>query len=121
MGAAAGIDRILWLMKKTGVKLPQGPEPQIFLAQLGNLAKRKSLKLIEEFRKAKIPILESLGRDSLKAQLALADKDGVRYTLILGQKEALQGTIIIRRMDTGGQKEVKLDKVIKEMKKILKK
>ena len=121
VGAAAGIDRILWLMKKTAARLPQESEPQIFLAQLGNLAKRKSLKLIEEFRKAKIPILESLGRDSLKAQLTLADRDGVKYTLILGQKEALRETIIIRSMKTGEQKEVKLDKLIKEVKKILKK
>jgi hypothetical protein len=29
-------------------------DPQIFLAQLGQLAKRKSLKLFEEFRSAKI-------------------------------------------------------------------
>ncbi len=121
VGAAAGIDRIVWLMKKESVKLPQEAETQIFLAQLGNLAKRKSLKLIEEFRKAKIPILESLGRDSLRAQLAIADKEGVKYTLILGQKEALQETIIIRHMTSGEQKEVKLEKLIKEVKKILKK
>lgn len=121
VGAAMGIERILWLMKKESIKLLAGAERQIFLAQLGNLAKRKALKLVEDFRKAKIPILESLGRDSLRAQLAIADKAGVKYTLILGQKEALEKTIIVRRMKNGEQKEVGLDKVVKEMKKLLKK
>lgn len=121
VGAAGGIDRILWLLKKTSSSYQPTPEPEVFLAQLGSLAKRKSLKLIEEFRKAKIPVLESLGRDSLRAQLAIADKAGVKYTLILGQKEALRKTIIVRRMTSGAQKEVELEKIVKEMKKSLKK
>ncbi len=120
VGAAGGIDRIIWLMKKRAIRFPRKTKPKIFLAQLGSLAKRKTFKLMEEFRKAEIPVLESLSRDSLRAQLAIADRSGVDYTLILGQKEALGGTIIIRHMATGKQKEVKLEKVIKEMKKALK-
>jgi histidyl-tRNA synthetase len=41
--------------------------------------------------------------------------------LILGQKEALEEAIIIRDMKTGRQETVKLDKVVKEMEKYLKK
>lgn len=121
VGASAGIERIINLMKTKAIKLPHPPAPKVYLAQLGNLAKRKSLKLMEDFRKAKIQVAESLGRDSLKAQLKIADKVGAEYTLILGQKEALEGTIIIRDMATGRQETVKLEKVVGEMKKRLKK
>ena len=76
---------------------------------------------MEEFRKAKIQIAESLGRDSLKVQMSRADKLGVRFTLILGQREALDNTIVIRRMDNGTQETVKFDKTIEEIKKRLKK
>ena len=120
-GGAAGIERIVASMKEKKIRLPKQILPKIFLAQLGKLAKRRSLKLFEDFRKAKIPVAESFGRDSLKAQLARANKVGARYTLILGQKEALEGTIIIRDMKTGRQKTVKLKKVIAETKKRLKK
>jgi histidyl-tRNA synthetase len=120
-GGASGIERIISLMKQKGIEFPPPVFPKIFLAQLGNLAKRKSLKLLEDFRKAKILIAESFGRDSLKAQLSRANKIGVKYTLILGQKEALEGTIIIRDMATGKQEIVKLDKVVGEVKKRLKK
>lgn len=120
-GAAAGIERIISLMKSQEVKFPKEQETQIFLAQLGSLAKRKSLKLLGDFRKAKIMVAESFGRDSLKAQLNRADKIRTRYTLILGQKEALEGVIIIRDMSNGKQEIVKIDKVVSEMRKRLKK
>lgn len=121
VGIAGGIDRIMILMKNKGIKVPQKQAPKVFLAQLGNLAKRKTLKLVEEFRKVKIPLYFSLGRDSLRAQLKIADKVNVDYSLILGQQEALADSIIIREMKTGRQKEVKLNKVVEEVKKRLKK
>ncbi len=116
-GAAGGIDRIINLMKSREVKgSKEVQEPKIFLAQLGQLAKRKSLKLFEEFREAKIPVAESFSKDSLKTQLKTADKMNIRWVLIFGQKEALEDFITLRDMNTGIQKEIKLDKVVREMK-----
>jgi len=120
-GGAMGIERVNLLIKGKEGRTPKTVAPQIFLAQLGPVAKRKSLKLFEDFRKAKIRIAETFGKDSLKAQLIAADKLEVRYTLLLGQKEVLEGTIIIRDMKTGKQDIVKFDKVLKEIKKRLKK
>ena len=121
VGGAAGIERIVNLLKERNIKLHEQPAPKIFLAQLGDLAKRKSLKLIEDFRQEKILVAETFGRDSLKAQLTRAHKLGVKYTLILGQKEALEGSIIVRDMESGKQEIVKLNKVVEEVKKRLKK
>ena len=121
VGGAGGIERIIQLMKTKAIRFPKEKPAEVFLAQLGDLAKRKSLKLIEDFREAKILVGESLGRDSLKAQLKMADRGGAKYTLILGQKEALEGNVIIRDMTTGRQESVKLEKVVSEMKKRLKK
>ena len=120
VGGAAGVERIVSLMKTRGIKTPSVVRPRIFLAQLGKLAKRKSLKLFEEFRKAKISLAESFGRDSLKAQLHLADRLKAEYALIIGQKEALEGTVLIRDMKTGKQEMVKLEKVVKETQRKLK-
>jgi len=120
-GAAAGVERIIDLMKSQDVKFAKETKPKIFLAQLGELAKRKSLKLLKNFRKAKIKVAESFGRDSLKAQLNRANKFEVDYTLILGQKEALENVVIIRDMRSGKQEVVKIDKIISELKKKLKK
>ncbi len=116
-GAAAGMERIISLMKTREMKTgPKQEEPKIFLAQLGQMAKRKSMKLFEEFRDAKIPVAESFSKDSLKAQLRTANKMNIKWVLIFGQKEALEEFITLRDMETGVQKEIKLDKVVEEMK-----
>ena len=122
-GAALGVERIIGEMKERKQKGPSSLSfsSPVFIVQLGNLAKRKSLKLIEEFRAAKIPIAESLSKDSIKTQLRIADKLGASYTLILGQKEALDGIIIVRDMASGKQDIVKLDRAVKEIKKRLRK
>ncbi|HCM36535.1 MAG: histidine--tRNA ligase [Candidatus Wildermuthbacteria bacterium RIFCSPLOWO2_02_FULL_47_9c] len=120
-GAAAGVERIVSFLKEMEFAAAPAPVARIFLAQLGDLSKKKSLRLLEEFRKAKIQIAESLGRDSLRTQLARADKLEVEYTAILGQKEVLDGTIVLRKMDTGEQETLKLEKVVEEIKERLRK
>jgi histidyl-tRNA synthetase len=121
IGGAMGIERVIATIKSKKIKTQKPSNPPIFLAQLGIMAKRKSLKLLEDFRKVKIQVAESFGRDSLKAQLKIADRLGVKYTLLLGQKEVLEGTVIIRDMQIGRQETVKLEKVVREMQKRLKK
>lgn len=120
-GGAMGVERVIELMKASQIQLRKAIAPQVFLAQLGALAKRKSLKLMEDFRKEGIAVAESLGRDSLKAQLKAADKMEVKYTLILGQMEVLAGNIIVRDMFGGGQEKIKLEKAVEEIAKRLKK
>jgi len=116
-GTGIGVSRIMELMLEKEIKVVSKEEKaEIFLAQLGQLAKRKSLKLFEEFRAEKIPVVESFSKDSLGAQLKAADKMGVKWVLIFGQKEALEDFITLRDMETGVQTEIKLDKVVEEMK-----
>lgn len=120
-GGAMGIERVVVSLKEKEIKFAESYNPSVFLAQIGNMAKKKSLKLLEDLRKARIQVGESFGKDSLKAQLKMADKLGVKYTLLLGQKEVLDGTIIIRDMKTGRQDAVKFDRAVREVEKRLKK
>lgn len=122
-GGAAGVERVVEYLRSV-MKIEPDAELRgkgVFLAQLGGLARRKSLKLFEELRKAKVPVAESFGRDSLKAQLRSADHLQTLYALIIGQKEALENSVILRDMKTGKQQVVKLDKAVDEIKKHLKK
>jgi len=119
-GGAGGVERIVNLMKGRARKPIKEKRSQVFLAQVGELAKRKGLRLLEDFRKAKIKIGYTFHKDSLTSQLKLADKMGVQYVLILGQKEALEGKIIIREMASGKQKIVPIEKVVQNLKKKIK-
>jgi len=120
-GVAGGVERIIMLMKNQNIEVKQKTKsPAVFLAQIGNLAKRKSLKILEDFKKANIKVAETVGRDSLKAQLSRADRMGVSFVLILGQKEALEDSIIIRNMKNGNQEIVKINNLVEKIKKLLK-
>jgi histidyl-tRNA synthetase len=111
-GFAIGIERIVKALEVKGINPPERPAPKVFFAQLGDASRRVGLKLFEEFRKAGVPIAEAFGKNSLKSQLENANKLGVELTLILGQKEVLDGTIIIRDMESGGQEIVDVKKVV---------
>ena len=120
IGFAIGMERIIAEMKRVQAKPYKAPRPKVFLAQLGNLAKKKSLRLFSELEKNGILMAESFGRGSLKSQLKVANRLGVELTLILGQKETLDGTVIVKNMTTGVQETVSMDKLVDLIKKKLK-
>lgn len=121
VGFACGMDRIVNLMKENNL-LPQAEQsPKIYLAQLGDLAKKKSLKIFEELERAGIMVAESFGRGNLRTQLRQANKIKAEIVLIIGQREALDGSVILKDMNSGGQEVLPADKIIKEVKKRLKK
>ena len=122
VGGSIGIERVVNEMRRQDVKVNAiKAKTRVFLAQLGDLAKKKSLKLFEEFRKNGIYVSESFSRDSIKAQLRVADRLGADLALIIGQKEALDDTVILREMQSGVQEIIPLEKIINEVKKRLKK
>lgn len=83
-------------------------KPKAFLIHLGFEAKIKSLKAIEILRHAKIPIFQSLSKDRLSAQITNAENTGIPYMIIIGHKEALEGTAIVRDMGRRCQETVSL-------------
>lgn len=119
MGAALGVERVINAMKEKKVPIQNRRTVDVFFCQLGEAARRVGLGIFEDFRKGGVPIAEAFGKGSLKAQLELADKMKAKIALILGQKEVLDGTIIVRDMESGGQEIMDVEKVVEFVKKAL--
>ncbi len=83
--------------------------PQVYFIQLGFEAKLMSLKVIEILRTAKIPVYQALPKDKLGAQVSLAEKNQTPYTIIIGKKEAMEGTAIVRDTITRSQETIKIE------------
>ncbi len=81
---------------------------EVYFIQLGNEAKRRSLELLELLRQNNIAVEQSLSKDKLGSQLALAEKMKIPITLIMGHKEALEGTVIVRHMVNRSQETISL-------------
>lgn len=123
-GMALGIDRSVIYMKEYYQQNQLRVEKEsyeIFFAQLGDRAKGRALKLLDELRNSGIKIAFNLYKNSLKTQLDIANELKVPYALILGQKEVQEGTVIIRDMESGIQEIVDQKKIETALKKKLKK
>ncbi len=120
VGFAVGLDRMVNLIKEREIKITPRKKPLIFLVQLGELGKKKSLRLFEELRQSNLETSSSFSKNTIKSQLKMANKLQAKFALILGQREALEESIIIRNMETGSQKIVPLSRVVKEIKKKIK-
>jgi histidyl-tRNA synthetase len=120
IGFALGLDRIVLEMKRTQVKPYLPPTPKVFLAQLGEMAKKKSLRVFADLEKNGVLTAESFGRGSLKSQMRVAHRLGAEVTVIIGQKEALDETAIVKDMVSGTQETVRQEKLTDAVKKILK-
>jgi histidyl-tRNA synthetase len=109
VGTGLGMERIM--MFPECKKLPPRimKPPKVYFIQLGFEAKLKSLCVMEVLRKAHIPVHQSVTKDSLGAQLAIAEKMEIPYCIIFGQKEAMDNTVIVRNMATHSQDTVKVD------------
>lgn len=79
------------------------PQPKLFFIQFGSIAKLKSLAVIEALRQARIPVHHMLTNDKFIGQLTTAESLKIPYVIIMGQKEALENTVVVRHLPTRSQ------------------
>lgn len=113
VGLALGIERAVGRLKDKHLLANPIEEDIVFIAQLGDQAKLRALQLFQDLRRAGFNVRQSFASDSLKVQLEEAVTMRAKTCLILGKKEIMDGTILMRDMDSGAQ-EVVVYKKIKE-------
>jgi len=101
-------------------QLPKIKKTSVFFIQLGDEAKHKSLRVIDILRQENIYINHSLGRDKMGGQMATAERLKVPYILIMGKKEAMDGTIMIRDVATRAQETIAIINLSAHLKKLVK-
>jgi histidyl-tRNA synthetase len=119
IGYAAGMERVVEYMQEAGIRPPNKDVVSIFVAQLGLVAKKKALSLLNDLRDQGLNVVGAVGKDSMKAQMGLADKLNAQYSLILGQIEVQEGTIILRDMKKGSQMTIPYETAVDKMVELL--
>lgn len=116
---------ITFLCKRDGLsKNPKIPKKRVrqtkcYFIQFGSDAKRQSLSVIELLRNAGLSVHQHLHEATLAEQIRLAKEYGAKYSIIMGQKEALESAAIVRNMDSQAQKIVSLEELPSYLKTIL--
>jgi histidyl-tRNA synthetase len=86
-------------------------KPKVYFAQLGTRAKLQGLSVLDMLRSANVPVMQSFDATRFSSQLATAHAQGVSHLLIIGQREALDGTIIVRSMKNSSQVTVQMKEI----------
>jgi len=93
-------------------------KPRFFFAQLGPDAKKKSFSVLDHMRESGIPMMQQIAIDSIGSQLEHAEKHQIPYTVIMGHKEALEDTAIVRNMHSRSQVVVPLSNLTGYLKRL---
>ena len=116
-----GVGISLLIKNKTaGLRKPlaKSKKPLASFMQLSPESKLMSLTIIEVLRLAKIPLFLSLAKDRLGAQVSNIERHHTPYVIVMGKREAMEKTVIVRKMDTHAQDVIPLADLPKHMKRI---
>ena len=106
VGFAFGVERTIDTMKRQGGEVPEPVMSDIFVAQLGDEAKKKAIKVITRVQDAGFRVAHALGRESIKSQLRVADRLKTKLAIIVGEREVHDNSVIIRDLADGTQESV---------------
>ncbi|MDP2941495.1 MAG: His/Gly/Thr/Pro-type tRNA ligase C-terminal domain-containing protein, partial [Candidatus Omnitrophota bacterium] len=114
-GFAFGVERLLLVTRN---QLPETRNGLVYLITLGEEARTTGVKLLAGLRKAEIPCDTDYENKSLKGALRKANDLQARLVLILGEDELQKNTVMLKDMQSGEQREVKREDLIKQLTKV---
>jgi histidyl-tRNA synthetase len=115
IGFGLGVERIMMELEAAGAMPQVGQSKRVYVASLGEPARLAAFRLIEQLLDSGVPAVGAVDRDGIGAQLARADKLGVPYSIIIGQKEVRDESVILRDMASGAQENLPLGEIVAEV------
>lgn len=111
VGFGMGLERVLMLLDGEGIEIPKPAWYDVFVTYMGQNGQH-AFALVQQLRKAGIKAdMDHCGR-SLKAQFKYANKTGAPLTAVIGDDEAANGTVKIKRMADGEEKTVPVKEAV---------
>lgn len=108
IGFAMGMERLISV-----VPFIQMKEKFLYLAYLGDGAKRVGMELVRLLRREGIECLIEYRERSLKSQMSRANKLGAAWVLIIGEEEVKKGRYQLKDMEMGHQEERTREEILK--------
>jgi histidyl-tRNA synthetase len=118
IGFALSIERLLLALQAENIELPIEKGIDCYVAVLGENAKERSVRLVNDLRKAGISVERDYLERKVKAQFKSADRLDAKLVIVIGDDELERNVASIKDLRDGSQEEVALDKVIEYVKEI---
>ncbi|MBL0175407.1 MAG: histidine--tRNA ligase [Ignavibacteria bacterium] len=105
VGFAAGMERLLMVLEKSGYTFPSDAL-SVYIVGLDERSRRWSHVQAVRLRREGIPAECDFTGRSLKAQMREANKRGARHVVIVGEEEMASQRAIVKTMETGEQQSI---------------
>lgn len=109
IGFAAGLERLILILKKEDGFENKESVPDLFVGAIGNEAQSFAQRLIYNLRNLGIRAEQDLLERSVKAQMKYADKIKAAYSVVIGEDEISKEKACFKNMATGEQTECALE------------
>jgi len=109
VGFAFGFDRVVEAVKEQGIRIPER-KIDLVVAPVSNEVREEAIKIASRFR-GRCSVEVDLMDRKLGKILEYASRVKARYAIIVGPRELEKGMVILRDMNSGSQKEIKMDEI----------
>ena len=103
VGFGMGLERVLLALADEGLEPPSEPGLQVYVVALGEAARTQGGEVLRALREAGVRADAAYEERPMKAQLKMADRAEATYAAIIGEREAADGAVTVRRMSDGEQ------------------
>lgn len=114
IGFALGVERLLLVTKSQSQKVRS--KDLVYVISLGEEAKRKTIELLYQLRKAEIPSDTDYENKSLKGAMRKANDLNARFVLIIGEDELKEQSVTLKDMKDSSQRKVKIGELVSLLK-----
>ena len=118
-GVAGGYERLMLSLERKDLFPDIQQRPQVFVVTVNESVWDEAVKIVQQLRSQNIRADYDLKQRPLSKQLEYADSLKVRVALVLGPREIKEGTVRIKDMKTGEEKNVKLSSIVEAIQKAL--
>jgi len=115
VGCAIGITRLMQYMLDKSLGVPEPPRPKTLLIGIAGVSPKYVARVSDNLRKLGIAVEVEVTGKKLPTAIEFAVKHGMKFLIIVGEREEKGGKISIRNLETRTQVEVDL----KDAKKIM--
>ncbi|MBI3585704.1 MAG: histidine--tRNA ligase, partial [Ignavibacteriales bacterium] len=111
VGFAAGIERLIMVLQKLGNNTGAETGPTLFIATLDETTRTWAFIMANQLRSQGIAVeIDYLAR-SLKAQMREANRQQVKYVIVIGENELKSGEAQLKNMSDGTEATVRLNEL----------
>jgi histidyl-tRNA synthetase len=120
VGISIGLTRLISRLLKAGIISSLAATPaQVMVVNMQEDLMPTYLKVSQHLRQAGINVITSFDKRPLGKQFQLADKQGIKFCVIIGSEEAAAQKSSLKDLKTGEQVEVLLENLAEEVKRRL--